>query len=453
MVEISAIYCIVFRPLATSSVILPIYPENSIFKGHLVDVMYSYQLLIVIYFQQLRLWFIYYDLRKNEHLIALKYIKQYKFREYKNHRPWTLRYNKTLGNTNFMIVITLIICLCLVTFIVMISNHELFRIFDLVVPALTLVWMIPLSIVAARLKDEIGIGREIRAICVCVVIFISIFSIGSILLPNDTRQKPRDCFMFILWGPLVGLTGILRSIHVPSLKLKNGNCLNEITHVFALNCNTNTHESKQIDYVVNNKNVVLNDILKHRDGVDAFVNHCIKEFSVENILYLMEVYDVKTILTDNNILELHNIDTNHPIWEMIINKPFAIKPDKKKTSRLSIKRITSQSSSADTNMNEILNDCIDHLIYLFNEYIDTSSVSIINISAPQRKKVLECNTKLHDNIVMNSVELKTQAIIEVFLEHISCGKSIYNLLRNDTWMRFKSTNQFEILCESIVDNE
>ena len=433
---------IVFRPLATSSDILPIYPEMSIFKSRTTGTICSYQLLIVVYFLELRLWFIYYDVRKNEHLIGSKFGKQFNSKNTKNSQPWTLRYHKTLGNTTFMSILTLLISVSLYTLMAFLRRFPIFSLINILMPVLTLIWIIPLAIISARLKDEIGIGREIRAICMFFVLFVGVYLIGAFSLPEETHHKPRDCYMLMLWGPLLGLIGILRSIHIPSLKLKNDNCLNEILHIYASNCNST--ESKHINYIINNKKITLNDILKNKAGFDAFVNHCSKEFSSENILYLIELYDVKTKLINNNIINMDTVQQDHVLWEMILPESLIFNHSDHQKMSPSIKSIQSQSNS---NTNIILDGLVEQLFNLYNEYISSNAISIINISAAQKKVILNATEKLNDKSITNDDSQKLKLVSELFLAHMQCGKSVYDLLKNDTWMRFKQTNIFEELSE------
>ena len=452
-ISVSDIYCnsvyifylclyVVFRPVSSSLHVLPIYPENSIFKEPYFQTVYSYQLLFVVYFYQLRLWFIYYDLRKANHLISLKYQSQLKFKQYKHNLPWTLRYNKTLGNITFMTVVTLIISFSLATTMVILAYFGIETVFNLILPLFTLIWLIPLSIVAAKLKDEIGIGREIRAICIFAGVFIAFYVVGSFLLPNDTLGKPRNCFMFFLWGPLL-MIPFLRSLHIPSLKLKNEKFLTEILHIYS--CKKVNMDAKQIDSVITeNEEIKLNDILRNRNAFNAFVNHCMNEFSSENILYLIELYDLKCILIKNDIININNIEMDHDIWEMIMNKTCIIKDENKKNTSVSMKVMKPKPK------NNILDECREHLLYLYDEYISSDAVSIINISNKERKKLGDATQKLNDESTMNDNEYQCSIICDTFLVHMSCGKSVYNLLRSDTWMRFKQTNQYKILSDSIV---
>ena len=423
--------------------ILPIYLENSIFKEPFFQTIYSYQLLIVVYLHQLRLWFIYYDLRKTKHLISLKYQSRLHFKQRKNHLPWTLRYKKTLGNIKFMTIITLVVSFSISIAVIIMSVYNIESLFNLLAPALSLIFLIPLTIVVASLKDEIGIGREIRAYCLSVVIFFVAYAIGNFVFPTETLQKQRDCYMFILWGPLMMLA-VLRSVHLPSLRLKNSNCLAEIFHMYACDiCNCYSIASRQLTNITSDKRITLNDILSDQDGVDAFVVHCTNEFSVENILYIIELHDLKTILIDNNIINTANMETDHDIWEMSMNKPLLI-PDNNKSNSYNMKTIKSFS------VNTILDECIQHLLYLYNEYIKYDAISVINISAKQRNVLNIASQKLNDPNMIHDDITKSTVIANVFSEHMRCGKSIYNLLRNDTWMRFKQTNQFKRLSESIT---
>ena len=432
---------LVFRPLATSLHVLPIYGENSIFKEGYVRIANGYQLLIVIYFQQLRLWFIYYDIRKAKHLVSLKYLSQLKYKDYKHNLPWTLRYKKTLGNTTFMGIFTLFLSISVCFTMSVISYYDVFAAINLMMPASTLIFFIPLAMLSATLKDEIGIGREIRAICTLVVLFIGVYMVGEVLLWEDIYQKQKDCFVFFLWGPLTSIV-FLRSVHVPSLKLRNASCLTELFQLFACFCRNNNE--KQMDYIVNH-NIQLNDVLKDQDLFDAFVTHCINEFSAENILYLVELYDLKFILKDNNIDHFDELcaEKKHDIWEMVMNKPIVKRGNGNKKKKLSI----SFKPSKPLPINVILDECIDHLVYLHQEYISNRAITVINISSKHRKRLNTATQNLSDKMESMDNDAKSRLICQVFLLHISCAKSIYNLLKNDTFQRFKQTKQFEILSQ------
>ena len=423
--------------------ILPIYRENSIFKGPMFQTIYAYPLIFVVYLHQLRLWFIYYDLRKTKHLISLKYQSRLHFKQRNNHLPWTLRYKKTLGNIRFMTIITLVVSFSIFIAVVIMNYYNIESSVNLLAPALTLIFLIPLSIVVATLKDEIGIGREIRAYCSFLVTCLTGYVVGHFVFPIETLKKQRDCYMFALWGPLT-FTAFLRCVHVPSLRLKNANCLAELIHIYAYGiCNCYDIGSRQLTNMANDTTIKLNDILSNQDGVDAFVVHCTNEFSVENILYIIELHDLKTILIDNNIINTANMKTDHDIWKMSMNKP-SLTPEHNKSNSYNMKTIKSFS------INTILDECIEHLLYLYNEYIKYDAISIINISSKQRNDLNISSQKLNDPNMIHDDITKSTVIADVFSEHMRCGKSIYNLLRNDTWRRFKQTNQFQKLSESIT---
>ena len=186
------------------------------------------------------------------------------------------------------------------------------------------------------------------------------------------------------------------------------------------------------------ENITLSSVLEHPKGFESFMRYLSTEFSIENLLALVEFIQFETVVyqiinrNESNQIEEKNVED---LWGIKITLP----------SNVPLSYIIFNGQS----MNELLDKLtgyeddekvvfkLKHICHaLYKKYIANGSELEINIAYGTRKGLI--------GLVGDDMKLIDDENIDIFklltIYDVACGQ-IYNLM-GDSYRRFKRTPQF-----------
>eukprot|EP01084_Bolivina_argentea_P087681 158353_1 len=380
--------------------------KYGILSSLLLNLMQFYPVLILI-----RLWLLYYDYNYGLQTISIKWKSQ--ITKQQKQLPWTLRY-KWMGNLKILTIIATSICTILMLLILL--STVFFRnylSFMQLIGALFLIMIIIIGFKIRKCRDELLIQREFLITGIVLVIFcvVPYVSIG-ILIPDITSNNriiPTNlvsamlsylpCFISTYWA----------------IKQYNKQKLIHMMH-------------RNIDYD-DNKHLSLAKILSNKDGFDLFANHLVKEFSGENLFFIVEVIQLK----------------NDVIAQKLVS-------DAGITISIDLSRI----NKIRTNEGHIDNiyELKKRVRYITEQYICSGSEYCINIASTTKMKILRNSQTLTEkNNTENDIELTSVNNIELIKEYVTIFdralEEILSLLKSDSLMRFYRSRAYQNFAETL----
>eukprot|EP01084_Bolivina_argentea_P184165 317680_1 len=473
--------------------------SNLTYSGHSLGLLNDPRIRTpAIWFTQLtanlllfRIWIVFYDWRRAVYLLQLKWSKQLLSNQ---DQHWTIKYGNILGNDKLLIIISIIhyisgVIITLITIEVTGGENNIY--YDLIILLDALIIVIPfciLSFVSQKFHDNIGIRDEIRGVAIMIGIGLFGLIIGAII-SKDTIIRSQGSYALTA---VVQLCIVLRLLYVKQLQIYVNTNINKNAALRMRSVSVANKDEKKAHF---------DDVLKSEEGFKIFANHLLKEYSVETLLFLLELTQIKTAIISHyrELFASHN------------SKQYSfIQQDIEKAIDAMSYKINIAPQILKLSENVYKNVTIDKVInlwkYLYNQYIDISANSSINISHAVRMTILsqlnkhnllasnyniminindvsktksELNipsavTNMHnipsvstlrldvseqasedgsvnnskDNSVqvsMGSYKLESHAIImELITAFDLAAKEIHTLLETDSWQRFKITNEFKL---------
>eukprot|EP01084_Bolivina_argentea_P153464 267587_1 len=437
---------------------------------------------ILVYFSLLiinlfcaRVWFFFYDWKRNEDLLTLKWSNKLLLTttEHKTdpNRPWTIRCENTLGTTKFVVYIIMIDYIIFVLGLLYFAsnfglNSTTTSVYTKCIGLLpTSVLLLYLFIQCFRRNDAIGIRKELIHYLIIILFTAVPFALSYVLLNHGVlRQLVLDSLVSVMT-----VATIIRMFRVPQLLTftedndnytKTGSFISS----FALNV---VHRSPD--------DITFVEIFQSETAIKAFSNHCVSEYSVDNLLFLIEYHQIKYILghfvTENkaddrnmkiNVAKKQKLNAvimdpgvSTPLshaYDMIVTGP-SIEYDNKWIIPFPQTLLT-QNGVLEMDKTHYLMHC-KMWKYLYKTYIAKKSRSSIHIAPDSdvRYRILLCFetyvVELEANIInyrskeiAEQYEMMNQTFMDLF---DAAAKEIFWLLRKDSWVRFKSKPEYEAL--------
>ena len=206
-----------------------------------------------------------------------------------------------------------------------------------------------------------------------------------------------------------------------------------------------------------NVNIKLGDILCNEKGFESFILHLSGEFSIENLLCLVELcqfqmFIYQYLLNNNIINEYDNDDTNKLlifgtsiIWPLNVPKSIIVFGENEKDDEMDY----------DDDM-QFYYICKIKAKKLFEKYINTSSEYEVNLSYSVRNKLLslmrnESLWMLNNNKHRRTKKSRIEKMSLIDLMHIfdDVMAEVFQLMQ-DAFNRFKNTNQFDKVKNLII---
>eukprot|EP00485_Elphidium_margaritaceum_P001547 CAMPEP_0202687394 /NCGR_PEP_ID=MMETSP1385-20130828/3080_1 /ASSEMBLY_ACC=CAM_ASM_000861 /TAXON_ID=933848 /ORGANISM="Elphidium margaritaceum" /LENGTH=409 /DNA_ID=CAMNT_0049342177 /DNA_START=570 /DNA_END=1799 /DNA_ORIENTATION=+ len=387
--------------------------------------------------------------------------------------------------------------------------------YDLVILIDAFIFVVPfcvLSYISQKFHDNFGLRDEIKT---CVIIFavgVVIFIAGYFLLlqwvpsPADTILRSQGSYAL---QTIVAVLLVMRVLYVPRL----------YEHLHKVNAAPKLRlrlASRHSDDRPNNDAVApagpalpkLTDVLKCEEGFKLFADHLLKEYSVEALLFLLELTQIKRSI----IKHYHALFSSvHGRRLSDLQEGFERGLDSM-TFKLDIHPNILQLSD-DVSKNITLAKVVDLWTYLYEQYITESALSAINISYEVRvaiwtqinkkkefiEQIIERQNRSHMNLQLNvthavavsasqsSANLSGSStpvpqisgtpnvsnssdsgslnmlgrfgtkkewhalIMQLMISFDRAAKEVYHSLENDSWLRFKSSEAYRQWKEQIFD--
>lgn len=219
-------------------------------------------------------------------------------------------------------------------------------------------------------------------------------------------------------------------------------------------------ESIEMELKVNiNINIKLGDVLSHKKGFESFIQHLSSEFSIENLLCLVElsqfqmfIYQYllnKGIINEYNNNDDDDIFATQIIWPENVPRSLIVYGENDKDDKLDY----------DNDM-QFYYVCKKKAKLLFEKYINTSSEYEVNLSYTVRNKLISLmrneslwmlnNNKYQRNKQNKNVEkMSLTDLLHIFDTVIG---EVFSLMQ-DAFNRFKNTNDFGKVKKLIIKNK
>eukprot|EP01083_Nonionella_stella_P073803 199799_1 len=435
-----------------------------------------------------RVWFFFYDWRRNEDLLKLKWAHKLLLTTVHNDikKPWTIRYEKTLGNTKYICTIVF------VHYVAFVLGFLIFgSIFGLnsVVSAIYLVslallppniWLVYLYIRCFRFYDGIGIRQELKHY---LIVTASTMIPFAVLYVTMGHGLPRHLVVDLLFAAITFFV-FLRMLRVPQLIKHVQRNRDQMVAKFLVGYRSNT--SLDVNHIRSPRpatpsvsgrdgtgaaRFTFMKMFKSEEALKLFANHCVSEYSVDNVLFLIEYHQVLYVLGQfagakkKEKKVTASTDLLDTLASPSVSKSASVSYDDIiKRSRMDVEKwcipfpekLISQKGVLKVEKTNYLKHC-QIWKYLLNTYISDRSQSSINIASDVRYRIMlmfqtydvelaatECDCT--DIDTMEQYEGMNQALMELF---DVAGKEIFHLLRRDSWVRFKSKPEYETLTEQM----
>eukprot|EP01084_Bolivina_argentea_P125962 223106_1 len=219
------------------------------------------------------------------------------------------------------------------------------------------------------------------------------------------------------------------------------------------------------------KRIQFRDIMEHRNGVESFCNHLANEFGLESMIFLLEVTQFKAIIRrlSNNKLRDNIPDLVHDIHRhtSIDQRNNVINIDEENDPIsfpiLSATNILNMSwLPIDPRMFSLTPYQI--ALYIYDKYVEESADLCINISFGIRKGIYRYfaeytqrsnNASLHDIQLNENMETlnPNDDLVKLYTVYDEGFTEIWRLLQTDSFLRFKTTEEFRRLVSVIYPNE
>eukprot|EP01083_Nonionella_stella_P168976 571916_1 len=396
---VAMIHMTLFRTIADLTTIAPSLhldsktPHIAIFLYNTRHICFS----LLLY----RIWLLYYDYTRGLHLISKQW--QSHLIDLNDTDYWTLKY----------------------TFL----SHR----------SRTLYWICFLWLIFVDFcmffSTLIGIHRVTGTLFMCIVLVVAVYLTFKVRTCRDT------CFFYdeIKWVSIV--TGIALLAWVVVLCIGQSNLkalLVYIIYMVVVFINTLIatqwvilqHQKRQnietqlAEQVIHG--VALQDVLRNADIFDYFALHLVKEWSIENLIFLYECMQFKTDCVENELLD-----------------------DEQDIDIGLVLEFGRQTKRMECVVNDTRTFC-ERFEYIFNKYVDDNAEYCVNVSSKTRKKLkstqVVCNalqTQMQ-NISVQSESEETKSIVTRCIGELDeAMKEIMRLLSSDSFTRFVQTASFK----------
>eukprot|EP01084_Bolivina_argentea_P093456 168071_1 len=288
-----------------------------------------------------RMWLLYFDYKRANHLSSLRW----KMKIDSTTTPWTLKH-KYLSNLKYLMLVCLIqwLLLQVVEIIgISIKNNGVRDASQLTFMICFLIPMLIIAIKVRKFSDDYYIKMEMKLVLLWFIIFCVIF-VGVVIPFLTMGSVTRVCTMAYLTC-FVAFGCVLTWTAYPIYQLQKRNKLLQLQ---------NSH----------NKCMSFTRFLSYRDGFESFAEQLIREFSLENLLFLLEMTQIKKQILNIGLLDNTQIgfmlDFNNKVMHV-------------KRQQTSIQNIS---------------DCLKNIGYIVDNYISDFGDYSINISSAIRNKIL-----------------------------------------------------------------
>lgn len=389
---------LIFIIIVTLDIIEPILAWNEILNFQYVLPIWTNASIFLLYtFLILRTWKLFYDFEQEKQLLDVKWMRI--IRSHKLYIPWTLKYPK-LGNVKLLILTTLIIDIFI--YLLLYNLNEFYSTIILIsfLVLLIIISIYPAYIILKMVHDFYQIHKELRYIFGLAFVIVLLFIID--ILPN----KPiHSLIMYTIYSIIFILLSLIQTKWV---FYKKNRWKRHVTQrrehgsiVLAKDNNDTINHSNHSQ----THNLQLKDILKSESGFKIFANHLLAELTVEHLLFILEVMQIKWEMLNFELLNEDKIGFILQLPSPFINRNDAIIYNVGDDDEYSLKFDDDDDDNDNDNNNHnnallavfTYTDIIDDFSYLIEMYIDYDAQHSLNISSKIRKNLIkktkECKEK------------------------------------------------------------
>mmetsp|Transcript_49254 Transcript_49254/g.81900 ORF Transcript_49254/g.81900 Transcript_49254/m.81900 type:complete len:543 (+) Transcript_49254:43-1671(+) len=430
------------------------------------------------------LWATYYDWKKSTHLLKSEWkeqlllIDRIKPDSRTKNKPWTLKHGKVMSNPSVLLTAAVVYWMLLLAVQIVLTSsvaangHLIYDCIMLILVLGTLMPILLLGCATSKLYDTLGIKSQFRMIAVILYVCFALMALNLLLVPFSVV---RVLLSFIILAGGSWLAG-LRLVYISGL--------NE--HLQRARGSRQAAASRS-DAQIKGAIWTFSDIWKSKALFQIYANHCAQEYTIENLLFIVEFEQLVTLLRQHYDKLIDDAQEQTQFLAQLMEI---------KSAHISIAdKILGVDEMRDHAF--CFADCIKLISYLYDRYIDSDSPIEINISSMLRSRVVEAfakhnlmdddggsgksklTSKTRKNILplmvihsfhsmrktsslprisgttSNMTPSVTAAgrsfrvmIIDILTVLQECQADLYTMQRNDSWPRFLSNPTFEKFVEA-----
>ena len=216
-----------------------------------------------------------------------------------------------------------------------------------------------------NLNDVLGIKRQLRGASFIVIIFFIAMIINICVIPLSAIRILISYSLVCIASCLVGI---------------------KIVYIKELQISRVTNRDRSDSTFPDSNKTTFKDLWINKQLFELFANHCVREYSSETLLYLLELNQCKNLIVDHYL----DIIQDDMVREELLNKINLNLAKEHFEYNISL-------DSVHLDYNEMLtvSECMKAFKYLYDRYIDDESINTINISYSIRKEITKTLSKHH----------------------------------------------------------
>eukprot|EP01083_Nonionella_stella_P094459 265002_1 len=376
-----------------------------------------------------------------------------------NKENFYLKHRNTYGNTRNVIKITLILCLLYILILSLpyliaidaLKNNTLYINISLFSLEALLLFIFYCKI--NGIDDKFGIKKEILCITLCPSLCAFCYYLIFVILRDTitiTISQQSECNTYFIYSFsmlfIMSTTVMIKTVIPLRLILKQNE---EHKHTMRLMSVGDK----------NNREVCFEDVLGSRTALFLFVEHVESEFSLENLLFLIETAKFRDYYLSKIVTK--------PEYELLLKqKPKKIDTDTKYSLLIDYEMLRTYiendfdleiniqhfvepltASFIPTPMEYNESTVQEAAVNIFEHFVDDGSMHMINISYQCRSKIKQ----------LMETQFEYEALSTIFIFDDAFNE-IYSTILADTFLRFKFSKKFtkflkEGRLENVVGND
>eukprot|EP01083_Nonionella_stella_P053585 141702_1 len=459
--SISLSISIVCTPLLFYSEALAPASEVTEWMEYAIEFIEEMLIIVLLSIVLLRTWLLFFDYN----FVTATIDQNWRGIINPNEHTFWLDSRKTWGNTRYVVIVSSIIdtffFLGLIAVAIVIASSPLygnalfhyFTIYGLGVPFVVIMLIILYKINQKKsINDTFYIQKEIQLLTATTIFKIIGLFVNTAFQPHTAASM----HLWHLWYFCVEVIARFLLVYIQCWWV-----LNKLKHD-----NEELIDNRSMLASTLAMRYTMNDVLLYENGTGllAFIRHCVDEMSVENILFLIEICQYKIVIS-----ERLSGRSQHLELEMFLNVFGADVSNfvsmEKQLMYTELRTFISQLNQKEQAIprratlyaeNEEQGHSVqamyEYALYLYNKYVNGADL-IVNIGADVRGNLDNAFRfeSFHNESFVNDSETEEKekdAFREKCLYHAFdvAFEDVYELMKTDTFRRFKRTKQFHKIC-------
>lgn len=383
------------------------------------------------------IWKSFYNWRKSSDLLRFEWQQQLQLLDKLDNnnlkcakrQPWTLKYGNMFSNAKYLLCVVLALWLLryligevLIQTVGGLGNP----IYDFFTSAWVMLMSIPfivLGCISSRYFDTIGIRRQLNLVLLGLIV-------GIVLITTVYAAVPFGIWRILLTYCIHLNLNVLISICMVRVSgLDEYSVEHELSEIHGAQSAHSGQPTEEDD-----RYALFQAIWKNKEALEQFANHCVTEYSVETVLFLLEYAKFRLLIKERYTDFIEDEEEQKTfvqnVQQIQEEQDFGvqIKPELLRTHPLQ-RRLN-------------VSDVVNLVEYLYTQFIDDQSVTQVNISGRIRNKLDDVFAK-YDLLQLTEEEYSVSSMLcEMMSEFEAASTELAFLLYRDSFPRFCKTKEY-----------